>query len=163
TELDGVMNYRFRDIAIGFARSSDWTDSSGAIRALSAREAAHALQAVLAEYPAQAAAVSFNLLDSHDTNRALFVLTEPPVIAAQQLRLAALLQFTAFGAPMVYYGDEVAINAPGKNGFGDPYNRAPYPWQDASGDVHVYGPPDNETLRYYSALGAVRHSLPALR
>src|SRR6266545_5365075 len=133
TELDGVMNYRFRDIALGFVRPTNWTDSSGTIPALRPREAAHALQAVLEDYPRQAAAVSFNLLDSHDTNRALFVLTEPPYIASQRLRLATLLQFTAFGAPMVYYGDEVAINAPGKSGFGDPYNRAPYPWADASG------------------------------
>jgi len=130
---------------------------------LSAREAAHALQAILADYPPQSAAVSFNLLDSHDTNRALFVLTEPPVIASQRLRLAALLQFMAFGAPMVYYGDEAAINAPGKNGFGDPYNRAPYPWADASGDIKTYGPPEIQALSYYSQLGAVRHSLPALR
>ena len=64
---------------------------------------------------------------------------------------------------MVYYSDEVAINAPGKNGFGDPYNRAPYPWSDASGNVNTYGPPDFETISYYSHLGAVRHLLPALR
>src|SRR5438552_2782247 len=102
TELDGVMNYRFRDIALGFARSTNWTDASGTVPALTARETAHAVQAVLADYPPQAAAVSFNLIDSHDTNRALFVLDEPPVIVAQRLRLAAFLQFTIVGAPMVY-------------------------------------------------------------
>lgn len=64
---------------------------------------------------------------------------------------------------MVYYGDEVAINAPGKSGFGDPYNRAPYPWPDASGDVHIYGPPDIQTEIFYSQLGSLRHQLPALR
>jgi glycosidase len=163
TELDGVMNYRFRNIALGFARSTNRTDSSGAVRALSARETAHALQAVLADYPPQAAAASFNLIDSHDTNRALFVLTEPPIIAAQRLRLAAFLQFTTVGAPMVYYGDEAAINAPGKNGFGDPYNRAPFPWPDASGDIHAYGPIEVETQIFYSRLGAVRRQLPGLR
>ena len=105
----------------------------------------------------QAAAASFNLIDSHDTNRALFVLDEPPVSPAQRLRLAAFLQFTMVGAPMVYYGDEVAINAPGQNGFGDPYNRAPYPWADAGGT------PDIETLIYYSQLATIRHRLPALR
>jgi glycosidase len=162
-ELDGVMNYRFRNIAIGFVRQTSWTDSSGTIPALRPSQAAHALQAILEDYPKQAAAVSFNMLDSHDTNRALFAVTELPWIPAQRLRLAALLQFTAFGAPMVYYGDEVAINAPGKNGFGDPYNRAPYPWPDVSGDVHTYGPPDIQTSIYYSQLGALRHQLPALR
>ena len=157
TEFDGVMNYRFRQAALGFARTTNWTDSSGTVRALSGGETAHALQAVLADYPRQAAAASFNLIDSHDTNRALFVLDEPPVIPAQRLRLAAFLQFTMVGAPMIYYGDEVAINAPGKNGFGDPYNRAPYPWSDAGGTADI------ETQIYYSQLAAIRHRLPALR
>lgn len=157
TELDGVMNYRFRDIALGFVRSTNWGDSSGTIRALTGRQTSHALQALLADYPRQAAAVSFNLIGSHDTNRALFVLDEPPVVAAQRLRLAAFMQFTVPGAPMIYYGDEVAVNAPGKNGFGDPYNRAPYPWQDTGGT------PDIQTLSYYSQLLSIRRQLPALR
>ncbi len=165
-QFDGVMNYRFRQIADGFVRHTTWTDSSGQIPALRPTQAAHALQAILADYPPQAAAVSFNLVDSHDTNRALHVLTEPgdsPTVARQRLRLAALLQFTSFGAPMVYYGDEVGINAPGRSGFGDPYNRAPFPWSDESGNVNAYGPPDVETTQYYSHLGALRHLLPALR
>jgi glycosidase len=166
-ELDGVMNYRFRQIVTGFVRKTNWTDSSGTIPALRASQAAHALQAILEDYPKQAAAVSFNLIDSHDTNRALYVLSEPgaggTTIAQQRLRLAALLQFTSFGAPMVYYGDEVGINAPGKSGFGDPYNRAPYPWPDESGNVLTYGPSDITTSVYYQHLGALRREYPALR
>ncbi len=165
-ELDGVMNYRFRQIANGFARQTSWTDSSGTIPALRPSQAAHALQAILEDYPKQAAAVSFNLIDSHDTNRALHVLTEPGdsvAIASERLRLAALLQFTSFGAPMIYYGDEVGINAPGKSGFGDPYNRAPFPWTDESGTIGTYGPPDTGTTQYYAQLGALWHLHPALR
>jgi glycosidase len=165
-ELDGVMNYRFRQIANGFARVTNWSDSSGTIPALRGTQAAHALAAILEDYPKQAAAVSFNLIDSHDTNRALFVLTEPGdtyQVATERQQLAALLQFTAFGAPMVYYGDEAGIDAPGRSGFGDPYNRAPYPWTDASGNVDTYGPPADYMLSWYTRLGALRHSLPALR
>jgi cyclomaltodextrinase len=165
-ELDGVMNYRFRQIANGFARQTTWTDSSGTIPALPGTQALHALQAILEDYPKQAAAVSFNLIDSHDTNRALYVLTEPGdnyQVATERQQLAALLQFTAFGAPMVYYGDEIGIDAPGRAGFGDPYNRAPYPWTDASGNVDTYGPPADYMLSWYTRLGALRHSLPALR
>jgi hypothetical protein len=44
----------------------------------------------------------------------------------QRLRLAALLQYTYVGVPMVYYGDEVGIDAPGP----DPFDRPPYPWAD---------------------------------
>jgi glycosidase len=166
TELDGVMNYRFRQAADGFARLTNWNDSSGTITPLRPSQVAHAIQAMLADYPRQASAVSFNLVDSHDTNRALFVLTEPgdPLrVAKERLELVALLQFTSFGAPMVYYGDEVGINAPGKSGFGDPYNRAPYPWTDASGNASTYGPPDADVLSWYTRLGALRRSLPALR
>jgi hypothetical protein len=84
------------------------------------------------------------------------------------LRLAALFQFTYLGAPMVYYGDEAAIDAPslanGPNGpEDDPYNRAPYPWADAGGDKNVYGPADNSTVTYYRKLGHLRKQFPVLR
>jgi glycosidase len=153
-ELDGVMNYRFRQAALGFAQK------------LTPAQLDHSLKAMLADYPRAASAVSFNLVDSHDTNRALYVLTEPGdtyQVATERQQLAALLQFTAFGAPMIYYGDEVGIDAPGRSGFGDPYNRAPYPWTDASGNVDTYGPPADYMLSWYTRLGALRRSLPALR
>ena len=118
------------------------------------------------DYPPQASAAAFNLLDSHDTNRALFVFTESGdnglTQARERLALAALVQFTYIGAPMVYYGDEAAINAPGL-GVADPYNRAPYPWSDASGDPSTYGPADTSMIAYYSKLSKMRHELPALR
>jgi glycosidase len=69
------------------------------------------------------------------------------------------LQYTWVGAPMVLYGDEVAINAPGS----DPFNRAPYPWSDASGNLALYGPPDLGVLDFYTRLGRARAELPALR
>jgi glycosidase len=146
-ELDGVMNYRFRLAALGFALTAPFTDSSGTIRPLSAAQLDHSLKAMLADYPPAASAVSFNLVDSHDTNRVSFVAGE------DGQRLAALLQFTSFGAPMLYYGDEAGIVAPGKDGFSDPYNRAPFPWDNV----------DESLLEYYAKLIAIRHSHPALR
>jgi glycosidase len=153
------MNYRFRQAVIGFARTTPFTDSTGTIPPLTPRQLDNALKAVLADYPPQAAAVSFNLVDSHDTNRVLFALDGDK----QRQRLAALLQFTTPGAPMIYYGDEAAIDAPGRSGFGDPYNRAPYPWEDESGDVNVYGPPDAAMIAYYSRLALIRNEYPSLR
>ena len=152
-ELDGVMNYRFRQAAVGFARTSTFTDSSGSIRALSPAQLDHSLKAILADYPRAAAAASFNLVDSHDTNRVLFALDGNVHLQ----RLVALLQYTSVGAPMVYYGDETGFYIPGKNGFGDPYNRAPYPWADQGGS------PNQSVLDWYTQLGSLRHSLPALR
>ena len=137
-EFDGVMNYRFRQAAIGFAQN------------LTAAQLDHSLKAILEDYPRAAAAVSFNLVDSHDTSRISYAVGD-----AQ--RLVAMLQFTSLGAPMVYYGDEAGIVAPDKNGFADPYNRAPYPWADQGGS------PDQGLIDYYARLAAVRHKLPALR
>ena len=56
-EMDGVMNYRFRQAALGFAQN------------LTAAQLDHSLKAILADYPRAASAVSFNLVDSHDTSR----------------------------------------------------------------------------------------------
>jgi len=165
-ELDGDMNYRFRQAADGFARITPWSDASGGIDPLTPSQLDHSLKAMLEDYPLAASQVNFQLLDSHDTNRALFVLTEPGdslAVAKERQKLAALLQFTYVGAPMVYYGDEVGINAPGRNGNGDPYNRAPYPWTDESGNVATYGPPDDSMLAYYAKLAQIRRDYPALR
>jgi glycosidase len=165
-ELDGVMNYRFRQAADGYARLTKYTDSSGTINALRPSQLDHSLHAIMEDYPRAATAASFDLLDSHDTNRALFTVTEPGDLletARERQRLAALLQFSWLGAPMIYYGDEVAIDAPGKNGIGDPYNRAPYPWADESGNVSTYGPPDDEMLSFYTAFARARAEYPALR
>ena len=165
TELDGVMNYRFRQAALGFARTTAFSDSSGTIRPLTGAQLAHSLQAILADYPRAAAAASFNLVDSHDTNRVRFVLNEDADFEVSRARqqLAALLQFTSFGAPMIYYGDETGFYVPGKNGFGDPYNRATFPWPDTSAGPPFDAGPDPRMGDYYARLGAIRHALPALR
>jgi glycosidase len=97
-------------------------------------------------YPRPALLAMMNLLDSHDTSRALFMLdhnTDPPNPAIYQnpnydwsdavtrLKGVTLLQFTLPGAPTVYYGDEVGLVGPpaydGAQWQDDPYNRQPYP------------------------------------
>jgi glycosidase len=161
-EFDGVMNYRFRAAALRFAAGQSLSDSNGADGApLAPSRIDHSLKAMLEEYPRQALAASFDLIDSHDTQRALNTLAGSGSLAEarQRLRLAALLQFMWVGAPMVLYGDEVAVNAPG----GDPYTRAPYPWTDESGSLGVYGPPDQQTLDNYTIYSAMRKRFPVLR
>jgi hypothetical protein len=88
--------------------------------------------------------------------------------AKQRLEMAALFQFTYVGAPMVYYGDEVAVNSPSltssSNGpYGDPYTRPPYPWLDQPGDPTIYGPPDTSVEAYYTKLAHLRKQYPVLR
>ncbi len=176
-QLDSVMNYRFRKNVLGFARGVDWQDNdnngTNVITGLTPSLFNHAILSVLEDYPLEATQAMLNLLDSHDTNRALYVLTllgdNGLVEAKERLKLASLFQFTFLGAPMVYYGDEVAINAPSQanhpsNGpEDDPYNRAPYPWPDASGDVNTYGPPDFAMRDWYARLARIRKQVPALR
>jgi glycosidase len=175
-QMDSVMNYRFRKNITGFARNAEWHDDNNNgtndIPGLTPSQFDHAIRAVRDDYPTQATAAMLNLLDSHDVNRALYVLTEAGdtglTQAKQRLELAALFQFTYVGAPMVYYGDEVAVNSPSKsssaNGpYGDPYTRPPYPWTDQAGDPTIYGPPDPSVASYYTKLAHLRKQYSALR
>ena len=175
-QMDAVMNYRFRKNITGFARNAEWHDDnnngSNDIPGLTPSQFDHANRAVRDDYPPQATAAMLNLLDSHDVNRALYVMTEPGdtglVQAKQRLELEALFQFTYIGAPMVYYGDEIAINSPslassGNGPLADPYTRPPYPWLDQPGDPTAYGPPDTNVQAYYTNLAHLRKQYPALR
>lgn len=175
-QLDTVMNYRFRKNVLGFARGVGWRDNdnngTNEIVGLTPSTFDRAMTAVREDYPAAATASMLNLIGSHDTNRALTLLTligdHGLTEARQRLRLSALIQFGYPGVPMVYYGDEAGLHSPslhnGANGpEDDPYNRAPFPWADATGDPATYGPVDASLLAYYEALGAARRAHPALR
>ena len=67
--------------------------------------------------------------------------------AVTLLKLASVLQFTVFGVPSVYYGDEAGIE-----GYGDPFCRKPFPW----------GREDADLLSHYRALGKLREAHPVL-
>jgi glycosidase len=175
-QMDAVMNYRFRKNITGFVRNAEWHDDnnngSNDIPGLTPSQFDNAIRAVRDDYPPQATAAMLNLLDSHDVNRALYVMTESGdtglVQAKQRLELAALFQFTYLGAPMVYYGDEIAVNSPSlassNNGpIGDPYTRPPYPWLDQAGDPTIYGPPDRNVQSYYTTLAHLRKQYAVLR
>ncbi|MDQ2773931.1 MAG: glycoside hydrolase family 13 protein, partial [Acidobacteriota bacterium] len=169
-QLDSVMNYRFRRNVLGFARGAyNWIDSNDnghdAILPLTPSQFDTANRAIRDDYPPQATAAMLNLIDSHDTNRALYVLTELGdsglTQGKQRLQLAAIFQFTYVGAPMTFYGDEAGLDAPsranGDNGpIGDPYTRAPYPWTDQPGDPGIYGPPDQNLINFYKKLAHLR-------
>jgi glycosidase len=175
-QMDAVMNYRFRKNITGFVRNAEWHDDNNNgtndIPGLTPSQFDNAIRAVRDDYPPQATAAMLNLLDSHDVNRALYVMTELGdtglVQAKERLELAALFQFTYIGSPMVYYGDEVAVNSPSlansNNGpIGDPYTRPPYPWLDQPGNPNVYGPPDASVQSYYTTLAHLRKQYAVLR
>ncbi|MCB9452910.1 MAG: hypothetical protein H6672_15830 [Anaerolineaceae bacterium] len=164
-EWDSTMNYRLRAGILGFVRNQDYldNDSNGdrIIRALTPTEFDSVVRAIEEDTPPPAYYALMNVLDSHDTSRLFFVVNDNP----QLQKLAALTQFTLPGAPTVYYGDEIALDAPSQDDGGtlqdDPYNRAPYPWTDTEGDT--YPAPNEDMLAFYQQIAALRHANPALR
>lgn len=88
----------------------------------------------------------FNILGSHDTERIRTLMGNDPV----RHRVAALLQMTYPGAPVVYYGDEY-----GMQGGKDPDDRRCFDWTRQSWD--------HDTLAFYKKLIAIRKAHPSLR
>ena len=154
-QLDSVMNYPFRNAILALLRDGD------------AETFYHILTEIYASYPRDVSHSLMNLLGTHDTARILTLLgdggkgeclpndtlahlslsTEERKNALTLLKLASVLQFTVFGVPSVYYGDEAGIE-----GYGDPFCRKPFPW----------GREDADLLSHYRALGKLRREHPAL-
>lgn len=147
-QFDSVMNYPFRQACLDFFATD----------AIRADEFAARLARLRAAYASPVHQVLWNLLDSHDTPR---FRTECREAAKRQggaavghsrdrQALAAILQLTYEGAPLIYYGDEV-----GMEGGGDPDCRRPMIWEESR--------QDQELLTLYRRLLALRKELPALR
>ena len=170
--FDAVMNYEFAKVVY------DWVGAREL--KITPTEADKRLSALRMAYPTEITYVLQNLIDSHDTDRAVSKIhnpdrpfdlgnceqgdptydgRKPPADAYRRLELIALIQFTYVGAPMVYYGDEV-----GMWGADDPNNRKPMLWVDHE---PYEDPEDNlvmvELLEHYKALIALRNEHPALR
>lgn len=97
-----------------------------------------------AAFPWRVRLANLNAIDTHDTARAASAILE----GAQPL--AATLQFTLPGVPMVFMGDEFGLE-----GFNGEKSRTPMPWDDPSRI-----PADLRGL--YAALSALRREHPAL-
>ena len=155
-ELDGVMNYPFRDELLNYLLGGD------------AARFAHRMETLRENYPRQAFFSLMNIIGTHDTPRVLTVLgvkgrdyeqprekragyrlpPETRAKAKKRLMMGVLIQITFPGSPTIYYGDEA-----GMEGFEDPFNRRGYPW----------GKEDAELLAWYKKLGALRNELNALQ
>lgn len=94
-----------------------------------------------------------HFLSSHDVRGALDILEGDKDL----FRLAAILQFTTAGLPMVYYGEEV-----GRPGGDWPANRSDMPWGSRAIEPGA-GDPRDESLRAdYQRLIAIRKAHPSL-
>ena len=147
-QLDSVMNYPFRTALIGFLTSGD---GSGLAREL---------RDIYSSYPKCVSDSLMNILGTHDTDRILTVLGDEKYkeLSNRELSthymswneyekgktllfIAAAIQYTVYGVPSVFYGDEV-----GMQGGRDPFCRRPYPWGKEDGDI----------VNHYRTLGEIR-------
>jgi cyclomaltodextrinase / maltogenic alpha-amylase / neopullulanase len=102
------------------------------------------LEQELARYPQAVIRSQLNLLDSHDTPRALHALGGDQ----EALRLALLMLFLLPGAPCLYYGTEMGLG-----GGPEPACREAFPWDEAPGPLFTW----------LQELTGLRRQLPALR
>ncbi|MCL2081616.1 MAG: glycoside hydrolase family 13 protein [Oscillospiraceae bacterium] len=155
-ELDGVMNYPFRNSLLAYilgGRAEGFRDDMERLRE---------------NYPRDAYFSLMNTLGTHDTPRILTVLgadsdswelskeersicTLSPRqydIAIKRLKMASAVLYAFPGSPCILYGDEVGLE-----GFEDPFNRRTYPW----------GSENKELLDWYLRLGKARNISQALQ
>lgn len=147
-ELDGVMNYPFKDAIISYSRG-------GKPRAF-----VEAVMTIIENYPKNSLDCTMTLIGSHDTVRVLNRLSDYDIsgldkagraqvvlegdvlaVAKARLKVASALQFFLPGIPSVYYGDES-----GMQGYEDPLCRRPMNWNSQ----------DKELLEHYRKLGSLR-------
>ncbi|MGH4052585.1 MAG: glycoside hydrolase family 13 protein [Clostridium sp.] len=128
-EFDSVMNYVFTSAVKDFV----------AFNKINAKEFGERIESIRGMYKIPAHNVLWNLIGSHDTARFLNVAKED----VDRLKLAAFIQLTFTGIPMIYYGDEI-----GMTGADDPDCRRGMVWNVDK---------QNKTLKqYYKKLISIR-------
>ena len=148
SQLDSVMNYPLKDGIVAFVRDGD------------AKALYNVAFDIVNNYPSYVRNNLMNILGTHDTVRILTNLAgdrlenAPKEIQSRRkltdnqyvwgvklLKLAVALQYTMFGFPCVFYGDEA-----GMEGYQDPFCRGCYPW----------GRENKELVDFYKRLGELR-------
>ena len=143
-QLDGVMNYPFKAAVLNFMTSKNAYDFLEGV--------AH----ICNNYPAPILNCTMNFLSTHDTVRAVNLLSGSAGnymsrneqanchLSAYEykrgkhlFKIASTILFVLNGIPSIYYGDEAGLC-----GFADPFNRLCYPW----------GNEDLELLNFFKAL-----------
>ena len=153
-QLDSVMNYPLRNAIIEFCA---YGEADGLYNTLTE---------IYSSYPRCVCHKLMNLLGTHDTERIITVLgsdiweldgdndelaikrltPEKRRYAIDMLKIASVLQYTAYGIPSVFYGDEVGLE-----GYHDPFCRMPFPWHEIERDDRA------EIFEHYSKLGKIRN------
>ncbi|GAP14451.1 glycosidase [Longilinea arvoryzae] len=134
--FDGLMNYPLREALLGILTGK-----------LAVGGFAEKLEGLLhKQFAPENASAMYNLIGSHDTERALTLLNGD----AAKLKLAWLIQMALPGAPAVYYGDEMGLEG-GK----DPECRKAFPWETSAENLDLHD--------YLRKLIHLRKQMPVLR
>ena len=146
--LDSVTNYPMKNAILEFIKYGNLNPFVNTVNL------------ILDQYPKSIQNNLMNILDTHDTLRALtylggeegfennldngnYILSkEERDLGIERLKLASIMQYTVMGIPTVFYGDECGVE-----GMRDPYCRVPYPW----------GKEDKSLIEWYKKLGELRN------
>ena len=147
--LDSVTNYPMKNAILNFIK---YGDHQGFV---------NVTNLILDQYPKSVQNNLMNILDTHDTIRALtflgadfsnpnysereyYIMSEEERIYGKKLlKLASIMQYTVMGVPTIFYGDEAGVE-----GTKDPFCRGTYPW----------GKEDIELIEWYEKLGNLRNN-----
>lgn len=147
-ELDSVMNYPLKNAILGFVK---WGNT---------KELSNVIKMEIDHYPKIVLDNLMNILSTHDTFRLVSDLSKIDVCkmtkkemskieltgcvfddAVRLQKIASTLQFTLFGVPSIYYGDEISTQ-----GFSDPLCRKTFDWNSHNKDI----------FEWYVKLGEIR-------
>ena len=147
-QLDGVMNYPFKNAIVDFVWNKDINIFINNI------------MNIYENYPLCVLNSCMNFLGTHDTVRAINTMCDYDIAnttksdrlnirlpkdvkdrAKARLKLATAILYSLPGLPTIFYGDEVGLE-----GYEDPINRRPFPWDNM----------DEDLLAHYKSLGKIR-------
>ena len=148
-ELDSVMNYPLKNAILHFAKFGD------------VKQLKDVILEQIDHYPNCVLNCLMNILATHDTYRLMSSLSMVDTLgmtkkqlsllkltgedyknAIKKVKVASILQYTLYGVPSVYYGDEI-----GMQGYTDPLNRCCMDWENG----------DKELLKWFTLLGKIRN------
>lgn len=146
--LDSVTNYPIKNAILDYVKCGNLEGLVSTINLIKD------------QYPKSVQNNLMNIIDTHDTMRAITYLgidensfienmkdykldEEEKARAIDLLKMATVIQYTVMGIPTVFYGDEVGIE-----GMADPYCRKTFPW----------GEEDLTILEWYQKLGNLRNN-----
>ena len=152
-EFDSLMNYALgKDLILRYAGNAD-NALANAARTLSG------LNQYYGTYGENVAAMGFNLMSSHDTERVLSTLDggnlgdTPSDEAIAKLKVASTLLYALPGAPVTFQGDECGFLGKKSAPNTQDLHRYPLQWENCNEDLRAH----------YRALAEMRREYTALR